>query len=48
MIHDNDPEAVNRDLQKLQAVSAADVQRALREHVIGKPAVTVFYTQEAK
>jgi zinc protease len=48
MIHDNDPEAVNRDLQKLQAVSAADVQRALRAHVIGKPAVTVFYTQEAK
>jgi zinc protease len=47
LIHDRDPEAVNRDLQKLQAVTAADVQRALREHVIGKPAVTLFYTQEA-
>ncbi|GAA0761150.1 insulinase family protein [Ideonella azotifigens] len=48
MIHDKDPEAVNRELTELQAVTAADVQRVLRQYVIGKPAVTLFYTQEAK
>lgn len=48
MINHNDPEAANRELSQLQAVTAADVQRALRTHVIGKPAITLFYTQEAK
>lgn len=48
MIHYNDPAAVDRELQQLQAVTAADVQRVLRQYVIGQPAVTLTYTQEAQ
>jgi zinc protease len=42
-----DPEGVNRDLPELQAVTAADVQRVLRQYVLGHPHATVEYTQEA-
>ena len=43
-----DPGEVNRELDKLQAVTAADVQRVLRKYVIGRPAVTLHYTQQAE
>ena len=41
-----DPGEVNRDLARLQAVTAADVQRVLRQSVLGRPAVTLHYTQQ--
>ncbi len=47
MIHFNDPQQANRELAELQAVTAADVQRVLRTWVIGKPRVTLHYTQAA-
>lgn len=37
---------VNRELAQLQAVTAADVQRVLRQSVLGRPAVTLHYTQQ--
>lgn len=40
-------EAVNTDLQRLQAVTGSDVQRVLREYVVGKPRVTLDYRQAA-
>jgi zinc protease len=40
-----DPAGVNRDLPELQAVTAADVQRVLRQYVVGRPHATVEYTQ---
>jgi zinc protease len=48
MINHGDPEAVNRELDALQAVTAADVQRVLKQTVIGQPFVTLHYTQEPK
>lgn len=47
MIHHHDPARVQHELEALQAVSAADVQRVLRTHVVDRPAVTVLYTQGA-
>ena len=44
----DDPEAVNRDLDELQAVTAADVQRVLKRYVLDAKHVTLTYTQEAK
>lgn len=46
MIHRNDPQAVNRELDELQAVTAADVQRVLRQYVLGRPRVVLHYTQD--
>jgi len=46
MIHRNDPQAVNRELAELQAVTAADVQRVLRQYVLGRPRVTLHYVQQ--
>ena len=48
MIQYNDPAAVDRELQRLQAVTAADVQRVLHQYVIGRPVVTLTYTQESQ
>jgi zinc protease len=48
MIQYDDPTAVDRELQRLQAVTADDVQRVLRQYVIGRPAVTLTYTQETE
>jgi zinc protease len=45
MIYANDPDEVNRELRALQAVTAADVQRVLRDYVLNRPAVTLTYTQ---
>jgi zinc protease len=41
-----DPSGVNHDLPELQAVTAADVQRVLKQYVVGRPHATVEYTQE--
>ncbi len=40
------PDAVNHDLPELQAVTAADVQRVMRQYVVGHPHATIEYTQE--
>jgi zinc protease len=45
VISRHDPQALNRELDELQAVTAADVQRVLRRYVLGHPAVTLHYTQ---
>ncbi len=43
-----DARQAERELSELQAVRAYDVQRVLRRHVLGKPAVTVQYVNEGK
>lgn len=48
VIHRNDPEAINRELAELQAVSAADVQRVLRQYVLGRPSTVLHYTQDRR
>ena len=42
-----DARRVNRELDDLQAVTAADVQRVVRTYLTGAPAVTIEYTQAA-
>ena len=44
---EGDPARVNTDLDDLQRVSAADVQRVLRRYVLGAHKVTIDYAQEA-
>ena len=41
-----DPAAVNTELPELQAVTAVDVQRVMKQYVVGHPRVVVEYTQE--
>lgn len=41
-----DVRQVNEALPQLQAVSAADVQRVLKRYIVGRPAVTLHYTQQ--
>lgn len=38
-----DPRAADAELARLQAVNATDVQRALRRHVVDRPALSVHY-----
>ena len=40
-----DPEQANQELARLQAVTAADVQRVVRSQILSQPAVTLLYTQ---
>jgi zinc protease len=40
-----DARRVNQELDELQAVTAADVQRAVRKYLTGAPAVTIDYMQ---
>jgi len=42
-----DARRVNQELDDLQAVTAADVQRVVRKYLTGAPAVTIEYTQAA-
>ena len=42
------PATANEDLVRLQAVTAADVQRVLKKYVLDAHRVTIVYTQEAK
>jgi zinc protease len=44
----HDAAYVNRGLERLQAVSAADVQRVVKKYLIDAKAVVITYTQEAK
>lgn len=44
--YDGDPKAVNNDLQKLQAVTAADVQRVMKKYFTDKNRVVIYYNQE--
>ena len=46
VISRGDPEGANRDLAELQAVTAADVQRVLKQYVLGHPHATIDYTQD--
>jgi zinc protease len=41
-----DPADANRQLDDLQRVSAADVQRVVRQYILGAHKVTLTYTQE--
>jgi zinc protease len=44
----HDAAYVNRGLERLQAVTAADVQRVVKKYLIDAKAVVITYTQEAK
>jgi len=44
----HDPTYVYRGLERLQAVSANDVQRVVKKYLIDAKAVVITYTQEAK
>jgi zinc protease len=44
----HDPMYVNRGLERLQAVTAADVQRVVKKYLIDAKAVVITYTAEAK
>lgn len=48
VMYRGDPAYANRDLEELQAVTAADVQRVLRKYVLDGRQVTIEYVQEAK
>lgn len=44
--YQHDPNAVNFDIQKLQAVTAADVQRVMKKYFTDTNRVVIYYTQE--
>ncbi len=46
--YQGDPTAVNFDIQKLQAVSIADVQRVMKKYFTERNRVVIYYTKEAK
>jgi zinc protease len=43
--YQGDPKAVNTDIQKLQAVTAADVQRVMKKYFTAANRVVIYYTQ---
>ena len=43
--YQHDPKAVNFDIEKLQAVSAADVQRVMKKYFNDSNRVVIYYTQ---
>jgi zinc protease len=43
-----DPNAVNTDIQRLQAVTAADVQRVMKKYFTNNNRVVIYYQQEAQ
>ena len=43
--YQNDPTAVNRDIQELQAVTAADVQIVMKKYFTDKNRVVIYYEQ---
>jgi zinc protease len=47
LVLEGDVRAAEREFARLQAVTAADVQRVLRRYVLDRPRVTVQYTQRA-
>ena len=46
--YQSDATAVNSDIQKLQAVTLADVQRVMKKYFTDKNRVVIYYQQEAK
>lgn len=44
--YDGDPKAVNADIQKLQAVTAADVQRVMKKYFTDKNRVVIYYRNQ--
>lgn len=46
--YQGDPNAVNTDIQKLQAVTVADVQRVMKKYFTDKNRVVIYYRQEGK
>ena len=48
LILQHDPTVVNTGLPEVQAVTAADVQRVLRKHLIEGKAVVIHYLDEAQ
>jgi zinc protease len=44
--YDGDPKAVNSDIQKLQAVTAEDVQRVMKTYFTDKNRVVIYYQNE--
>lgn len=46
--YDGDPNAVNTDIQKLQAVTAADVQRVMKKYFTDKNRVVIYYQNEGE
>jgi zinc protease len=43
--YDGDPNAVNTDIQKLQAVTAADIQRVMKKYFTDTNRVVIYYEQ---
>ena len=43
--YDYDPTAVNRDIQQLQAVTAADIQRVMKKYFTDTNRVVIYYQQ---
>jgi zinc protease len=43
---ESDPEAVNNEVQKIQAVTAADVQRVMKKYFTDKNRVVIYYNVE--
>jgi zinc protease len=46
--YQGDPLAVNSEIQKLQAVTAADIQRVMKKYFTDKNRVVIYYNQAAK
>jgi zinc protease len=46
--YDGDPKAVNSDIQNLQAVTAADVQRVMKKYFTDKNRVVIYYQNQAE
>lgn len=46
--YQGDPKAVNSDIKKLQAVTAADVQRVMKKYFSDSNRVVIYYSQEAE
>lgn len=44
--YDGDPKAVNTDIQKLQSVTASDVQRVMKKYFTDKNRVVIYYQNE--
>jgi zinc protease len=45
--YDGDPKAVNTDIQNLQSVTAADVQRVMKKYFTDNNRVVIYYQNAA-
>lgn len=48
IVNHGDPHEADREIERLQAVTADDVQRVLKRHLLDRPAVTVHYSADRK